>query len=375
MNMQNPFIVGRQFRPESFIDREKETAFIVDEISQKGNLVVFGSRRLGKTWLIEKSLHELTKTDHYHCLFFDIQQYVTLSFFVADFVNKLYQTSLLVGKVEMFFKNYLPKSATQFSFSLGPSKIEFKTQSEENLHKVLVEILQIPESLASEKPYLIVFDEFQELAMLDKNVITLFRSQIQHQTYTSYIFAGSKDSAIKDIFLTASSPFFQSMKHLHLMNYLPEVSCRDFLNKQFYQSGKKITPDGIDLIMNMTEGHPLFMQLLARRAWQKTEHICNHKVVFDSLQDELDANQYEYEARINLLRTREQKAVLFSLSRNEKTLYNAENMERYDIQHPNSLTRALLQLIDIGILEKIEKGEYRFTDLFFKEFIRQRFLP
>ncbi|MCE5223160.1 ATPase, partial [bacterium] len=65
--MQNPFIVGRQFRPESFIDREKETAFIVDEISQKGNLVVFGSRRLGKTWLIEKSLHELMKTDRYHC--------------------------------------------------------------------------------------------------------------------------------------------------------------------------------------------------------------------------------------------------------------------------------------------------------------------
>ena len=34
-NMKNPFIVGRQFDPNSFLDREQETAYLLEEVEQK----------------------------------------------------------------------------------------------------------------------------------------------------------------------------------------------------------------------------------------------------------------------------------------------------------------------------------------------------
>ena len=86
----------------------------------------------------------------------------------------------------------------------------------------------------------------------------------------------------------------------------------------------------------------------------------------------MDINQYEYEAKINLLHSREQRAVLFSLAKDETELFKRENLDLYDIQNPNTMNRAILQLIETGLIEKIDRGNYRFADLFFKEFLKQR---
>lgn len=370
--MKNPFLIGRQFEPDSFLDREKETMFIMDEVTQNGNMVLFGSRRLGKTWLIEKVFDELKKKELATTLFFDIQQYATLAFFVSDFVLKIYQTSSTEDKIESFFKHFLPTTYMHFSLSLGPVKLELQTQKAENIHQTLIEALQIPEKISQTKPFIIAFDEFQEFKVLDESIIPVFRSQIQHQKQTCYIFAGSKESVIQKMFLSKNAPFFQSMKHLHLVNYLPLSACKDFLTRKFYETGKKISPDGIDTLLEYTKGHPLFMQILARRSWQKTDKLCGKEIVLSSLQEELDIGQYEYEAKINLIHSREQRAALFSLAKDETELFKRENLELYDIQNPNTMNRAILQLIEMGLIEKIDRGSYRFSDLFFKEFLKQR---
>ena len=372
--MKNPFLIGRQFEPESFLDREKETAFILDEVTQNGNLVLFGSRRLGKTWLIEKVFDELEKKELASTLFFDIQQYATLAFFVNDFVLKVYRASSYEDKIENFFKHFLPTTFMHFSLSLGPVKFELQTQKAENIHQAMIEVLQIPEKMSQEKPFVIAFDEFQEFKVLDETIIPVLRSQIQHQKFATYIFAGSKESVIKKMFLSKNGPFFQSMKHLHLVNYLPIASCRDFLTRKFYDTDKKITPDGIDTLLDYSKGHPLFMQILARRSWQKTNKICDQEIVISSLQEELDINQYEYEAKINLIHSREQRAALFSLAKDETELFKRENLDLYDIHNPNTMNRAILQLIEMGLIEKIDRGKYRFSDLFFKEFLKQRLM-
>ncbi|MCK5848157.1 MAG: ATP-binding protein [Caldisericia bacterium] len=372
--MKNPFIVGRQFDPNSFLDREQETAYLLEEVEQQGNMVIYGTRRLGKTWLIEKVFYELAKQKEFKTLFFDIQQYPTISFFISDFVNKLYQSSSFEGKFEYFFKKFLPKTHTYFSISLGPIKFELHTQNNNDLYQAFVEALQIPEKLSSKKKYVIAFDEFQEFSVIDDSVIPIFRSQIQHQKEASYIFAGSRESMLKKIFFSKNAPFFKAMKQLHLTNYLPLSSCSKYLSKSFYNSGKKISPDGIETILNISKGHPLFLQLLSRRAWQKTESICDKDIVEAALTDELSTRRYEYETLYQCVRTKEQRIVLFSLAMDDSVPFSQEGMNRYGIVHPNSLNRAVSQLIVMDFIEKLDRGKYRFSDLFFKEFIRRRML-
>jgi hypothetical protein len=59
---------------------------------------------------------------------------------------------------------------------------------------------------------------------------------------------------------------------------------------------------------------------------------------------------------------------------NDIVPFSQESMNRYGIVHPNSLNRAVSQLIVMDFIEKLDRGKYRFTDLFFKEFIRRRML-
>ncbi len=370
--MKNPFIVGRKYDPDSFIDRETESATLLEEIQQQGNVLIHGTRRLGKTWLIEKAMQQLSTQNNRTTLFFDIQQYPTISFFISDFVSKLYQSSSFEGKVENFFKQFLPQTHIHFSISMGPLRFELRTQKHESIYQAFIEALNIPEKLSRKKKIVIAFDEFQELYVLDEAIIPLFRSQIQHQKEATYIFAGSRESLLKKIFFSKSAPFFKSMKQMHLTNYLPLLSCNQYLSKRFFDSGKKITPDGVETILTISEGHPLFLQLLARRAWQKTDAICDQETVNMALDEELTSNQYEYEARFQQARTKEQRIILWSIAKGEIGIFSQEFANRYGIVHPNTLNRSILQLIELGFIEKMERGKYRYADLFFKEYIRLR---
>jgi AAA+ ATPase superfamily predicted ATPase len=370
--MKNPFIVGRKYDPDSFIDREVESTTLLEEIKQQGNIVIHGTRRLGKTWLIEKVLQDLSAQNNQNTLFFDIQQYPTISFFISDFVSKLYRSSSFDGRVEHFFKQFLPQTHIHFSISMGPIRFELRTQNHESIYQAFIEALNIPEKLSQKKKVVIAFDEFQELCVLDEAIIPLFRSQIQQQKEATYIFAGSRESLLKKVFFSKSAPFFKSMKQLHLTNYLPLDSCSQYISKKFYESGKKIQPDGVNAILQISQGHPLFLQLLARRAWQKTDQVCNEEIVHQALQEEITSNQYEYESRFGRVRSKEQRIVLFSLASDEDGLFSQETAQRYGIVHPNTLNRAILHLIDLDFIEKVERGKYRFTDLFFQEYIRQQ---
>jgi uncharacterized protein len=370
--MKNPFIVGRKYDPDSFIDREIESTTLLEEIEQQGNVVIHGTRRLGKTWLIEKVLQDLAAQSNRVTLFFDIQQYPTISFFISDFVSRLYQSSSFEGKVEHFFKQFLPQTHIHFSMSMGPIRFELRTQNHENIYQAFTEALSIPEKLSHQKKVVIAFDEFQELYVLDEAMIPLFRSQIQHQREATYIFAGSRESLLKKIFFSKNAPFFKSMKQVHLTNYLPLASCNQYLSKRFFDSGKKITPDGVESILTISQGHPLFLQLLARRAWQKTETICDREIVNLALNEELTSNQYEYEARFQQARTKEQRIILWSIAKGDIGIFSQELANRYGVVHPNTLNRAILHLIELGFIEKMDRGKYRYADLFFKEYIRLR---
>ncbi len=372
--MKNPFIVGRKFDPQSFIDREKESSILREEIEQQGNTVVYGTRRLGKTWLIEKVFHELSIEGNQITHFFDVQQYPTLSFFISDFVSKMYNSSSFEGKIEHFFKHFLPKTHSHFSISMGPIRFELRSRKQEDLYEAFVEAIQIPEYLSRKKKHVIALDEFQELSILDPSIIPLFRSQIQHQKEVTYIFAGSRESLLQKIFLSKDAPFFKSMRQLHLTQYLPLDSCSHYISKNFYDSGKKIQPDGVSAILKVSQGHPLFLQLLARRAWQKTDQICNEEIVHQALQEELTSNQYEYDSRFSRIRSKEQRIVLFCLATEKGGLFSQEIASQYGIVHPNTLNRAILHLIELDFIEKLDRGKYRFTDLFFQEYIRQQWM-
>ena len=77
------------------------------------------------------------------------------------------------------------------------------------------------------------FDEFGDVENLDGDrIIKLFRSVIQLQKESSYLFAGSYESVMNRIFNTKSSPFLRFARIIHLGPITP-AEFTPFLTKVF----------------------------------------------------------------------------------------------------------------------------------------------
>jgi hypothetical protein len=125
-------------------------------------------------------------------------------------------------------------------------------------------------------------------------------------------------------------------------------------------------------LLKNTNGHPYYTQLLFRELYffalsqrkpidveavkiATAEAIGIEDMYFSTLWEDVGKNSA-------------QVAVLKALAENNKKLFN-KNMKIII-----NVTRTVNQLIKKGILKKNEKGQYEFTDMLFKEYIKQRLL-
>jgi len=73
----------------------------------------------------------------------------------------------------------------------------------------------------SKKRVVVVFDEFQEVVQLGKDVLPKMRAIFQKHDEVCYIFVGSKKGMMEKIFRSALSPFYNFGLHITL-NKIPK---------------------------------------------------------------------------------------------------------------------------------------------------------
>jgi hypothetical protein len=55
-----------------------------------------------------------------------------------------------------------------------------------------------------------------------------------------------------------------------------------------------------------------------------------------------------------------------------KNLFGFEVLHQIETNNPNTLNHAIKRLLEMEIIEKSKKGEYRFVDPFFALYLKQR---
>lgn len=178
--LNNPFVIYGYKGAEYFCDRKKETEVIMKALQNERNIVLISPRRIGKTGLIHHVFENISKQEpETHCFYLDINATRNLS----QFIQLLAKT--VIGKVP--------------------------NQSEESLKHIFEYLKQ------SEKRIYIAIDEFQQIAEYpEDSTEALLRSYIQFLPNVYFIFAGSKQHMMTDMFLSAKRPFYQSSQILNL---------------------------------------------------------------------------------------------------------------------------------------------------------------
>ena len=208
MKPNNPFLISGYYSPEYFCNRERETQTITDALYNGRNLTLIAPRRMGEDGAYQTCFpsaqgaagryrHAL----HGHLLdaeprrFRTARQYCTgtVGFCAAEGIEPSVAVHQSCRPVFTFDElTGVPKVI-----------IEIAPAAEETTLKEIFDYLK-----SSDKRCYIAIDEFQQIADYpEKGVEALLRSYIQFIPNVNFIFAGSKQHVMQEMFLSAKRPF------------------------------------------------------------------------------------------------------------------------------------------------------------------------
>ena len=267
--MENPFVLIPYLSKSTFCDREKELQIICDYIQNGSNISLISPRRYGKTGLIYRVFDEINGLGLPLRTFY-IDIYATQS--LEDFIEKLTE-----GLADVLNKGSVLKKLLKSLSNIRPvltydtithkAKLSFTFANEQEKKASIQSIFNFLET--QETRVLLAFDEFQQIREYEGvNMEALLRSYIQPLKNVQFIFCGSKKHIMAEMFTDARSPFYESTRHVYLDKIDREVYA-SFIEEKFTESGKTITSEAIDYILDWTRIHTFYTQTLCNTVFMQ----------------------------------------------------------------------------------------------------------
>ena len=356
--MMNPFKFGSVVSGDYFTDREVEYERLSQLISSSNHIVMIAPRRFGKTSLINKVVSNMDRP----VLWLDLQLLTNIGDFATQLLKQLFK-KYPFEKLKFMIRNF--RIVPMLSIDPVTNHVEVGFQPHVDSFVHLEDVLNLIEKLGEEKDRLIVvFDEFQELLSLEKSLDKRLHAVIQFHKNINYVFLGSAESMMKQIFENKKSPFYH-FGQLFTLDKIPHSDFSFFLQNRF----ATITDKTIELseeILNFSQCHPHYTQQLAFHVWMSLER----QIYFENIVNEiieyiilLHDNDFE---RLWSNFNNTDKRVLIELACEQTNLLSFPVLYK-NTSAPSTIYSSLKRLTEKGILIKTEK--YEIDDPFFKKWI------
>ncbi len=259
-----PFPTTGYFGPAYFCDREEETLCLINNTRSGQSTTLAAIRRLGKTALI-KHVQQKLKPD-WIPVYVDILPTETtddlLNYLATSIIQSIPERSKHGKKIWGMIKSLRP--VIGYDAYSGMPNLSFSLRPDES-RQPIQELLNLLEQL--EKPVLLAIDEFQQiLGYPESNVDAWLRKTIQSLTNVIFIFSGSQQHLMNDLFSNPSRPFFRSTLFLQL-DKIPHDAYVKFIIEQFRKKSRKITERSVNEMLAWSDLHTYYVQLLCNRVY------------------------------------------------------------------------------------------------------------
>ena len=371
----NPFLVYGYEGPHYFCDREEETRKLVSALENGRNVTLAAPRRIGKTGLIHNVFHQVRNSgDDIICIYVDIFPTRCLADFVhllgkAVFEAVQSQGERLLSKVMTLLGSCRPAisidpltGSPNFSIDIAPSMEE----------KTLSDIFDCLEK--SDTPVYIAIDEFQQGAYYpESGTEAMLRSRIQFMHNVHFIFSGSQQHLIYEMFLSAKRPFYNSTQIMTLTT-IPMESYYKFAESLFAEGGRTIDETQFKFIYDSFEGHTWYVQTILNRLYESGGDVTEREQVTDAIRTIVRENTMVYQSTIAMLPDK-QLQVLKALAKEGKTATPNKGsfIQKYSLKAASSVSSALTSLVDKELVYRSQEG-YSVYDRFMEIWLREDLL-
>ncbi len=370
---KNPFIMNTYQGKEYFCDREHNIESLINNIKNELNTTLISIRRIGKTGLIKHLFQNLEENFGYHCLFIDLFASQNLNDFtnqLANEISKKFPNKESIGK--RFLNNIKQlRPLIQFDALTGEPSISFDALKQNEIPKTIQQLLLFLEQ--QNIPIIIAFDEFQQINEYpEKNTEALLRTIIQEVKNLRFIFSGSKKHILTEIFGNSKRPFYASAQ-VEYLDFIPTDKYHTFIKYHFHKNNRTIQDEDIDFILEWTNKHTYFVQMVCNRLYatgkRKIKHNDIIQVCYKILKDQ-EVFFYQYR---NLL-SPQQWNVLKAISKEEKVyqLTGKEFLTKYKFSNASAVKRCVDSLLEKEMIyqESDENGTFiRTYDVFLQKWM------
>ena len=372
MKPNNPFLVTGYHSPEYCCDRRQETETMIQALYNGRNVTLIAPRRMGKTGLVKHVFYKLREQEPDIVTFY-MDIYSTQS--LGDFIRLFASTVLgrldsvpqkALGRVGKFIKSCRP--VFTFDELTGQPKvtIDIVPSSEEATLREIFDYLR-----SSEKRCYIAIDEFQQIAEYpEKGAEALLRSYIQFVPNINFIFAGSKQHIMQQMFHSAKRPFYQSTQ-TQVIDRIARDEYYRFAADFFSRQGRKLAEETFGYLYDAFDGHTWYIQTLLNRLYGYAGNPDIGMVDY-AIGEVVAESTYTYEnllaaypaSNIRLLKAIAKAGCV-------REINSGDFITEYRLRAASSVNSALKRLIDREMVCKTADG-YIVYDRFMAIWLRQQ---
>ena len=360
--------VGKPVSGDELIGRDHEIENILKTLLAGQSIALIAPRRFGKTSIMLEVLQQL-KNKGLYTGSIDIFTTPTIDQLAYEITGQVLKNRKLD---ESFYKlkNNLSELVRNIKLRNEIQDAEFIlsfSKPEKNEWEQLRSSLNFVENFSKKhkKNSCFAFDEFGDINKLDGDeIVKLFRGIIQHQKNAVYIFSGSYESVMNQLFVSNKSPFYRMVKIIE-PGYIVKEKAEAFIINKLEQLKIKYQLDIIKQGVSFTKGHPYYMRLFLQEYIFLVEDKKNKVVTQEVLDNMLTSEKNFIEKLWDEISSRKEHVYLITrIIELEGKPYSGIESKKFN------LTRAIKELKGKGIITSNENG-YGLTDPLFEMYIKQ----
>ena len=365
--LNNPFVVYGYKGPEYFCDRVAESNKICSALRNERNVTLVSPRRMGKTGLIHHVFNKM-ETEDKECKCFYIDIFATKN--IEQFVQTL--GSAVIGKLDSFSQSALRKIQEFFSAwrpavtfdqltGLPTVTLDIKQNEGNESLKQIFEYMKM-----SGKRCYIAIDEFQQIQNYsERGLEALLRSYIQFLPNVYFIFSGSHQHMMEEMFLSANRPFFPSSMVMSL-GCIDFEEYMQFANRMIEGQNRIIGQETFQRIYDFAGGITWYVQAILHGIYEHPDRIVDKTLVDDVVKELVEEQSATFQNYCAWL-TDNQYALLKAIAyeKSVKSPLAQQFIHTHHLPATSSVKTALRTLEDKMLVSRSAKDGYSVSDKLF----------
>jgi len=370
---QNPYSYGGPVSGPHFIGRDAEVADLVTRMVGGISVVVTAPRRYGKTSLIDRAT-ELVRKDHGAVISVNLMHCPGLDTFASRLVAGAYNTEgARVRRARQGLPELLRRLRVQPAPTLddaGKPRFTFGGLAERDAIVVLDDTYAILSSLTTQRPAVLILDEFQAVGELGGGLAPALKALGDQHPKVSLVVAGSRQHLMDALVLSRGAPLYNMADRLALGPIDERVMVR-YLVDRARHGAKEMTEAAAEHICELAGPVPYDIQRLAYEVFDRAGDRIDTSNADDGMGGVIRREDPNFTDAFSRMSIRHRRVLVgIAVRRRVEQPYTAELAREVGYAGPPGVRRAIEAL---GADETISdrQGALVVTDPFFAEWLRR----